>query len=83
MLHHPERLQTITRLLNPAKNELGRIGKVILDKINLNLQNATKVNHWKNTNDAISWFKSIKSKQKCQFILLGFKDFYLTIIKEL
>ena len=29
-----------TRLLNPAKNELGRI----LDKINLNLRNATKAN---------------------------------------
>ena len=26
-----------TRLLNPAKNELGRISKAILDKINLNL----------------------------------------------
>ena len=29
------------------KNELGKISKVILDKINLNLQNATKVNQWK------------------------------------
>ena len=37
-----------TRLLNPAKNELGRINKaIILDKINLNFQNATKVNQWK------------------------------------
>ena len=26
-----------TRLLNPAKNEVGRISKVILDRINLNL----------------------------------------------
>ena len=31
-------------LLNPAKNKLGRISKVILDKINLNLRNETKVN---------------------------------------
>ena len=30
-----------TRLLNPAKNELGRISKAILDKINLNLRNPT------------------------------------------
>ena len=42
-----------TRLLYPAKNELGRISKAILDKINLNLRNATKVNQWKNTNDVI------------------------------
>ena len=53
-----------TRLLNPAKNELGRISKAILDKINLNLRNATKVNQWKNTNDVISWFKSIKKQAK-------------------
>ena len=50
------------RQLNPAKNELGRISKAILDKINLNLRNATKVNQWKNPNDVISWFKSIKNK---------------------
>lgn len=46
--HKPNFLNNLkTLLLNPAKNELGRIGKVILDKINLNLQNATKVNQWK------------------------------------
>ena len=39
-----------TRLLNKEKNKFGRIGKVILDKINLNLRNATKINQWKNTN---------------------------------
>ena len=57
-----------TRLLNPAKNELDRISKAILDKIELNLRNATKVNQWKNTNDVISWFQSIKNKQNCKFI---------------
>ena len=72
-----------TRLLNPAKKELGRISKAILDKINLNLRNATKVNQWKNTNDVISWFKSIKNKQNCKFISFDIKDFYPTITKEL
>ena len=77
-LNNPE-----TRLLNPTKNELGRISKAILDKINLNLRNATKVNQWKNTNDVISWFKSIKNKQNCKFISFDIKDFYPTITKEL
>ena len=72
-----------TRLLNPTKNELGRISKGILDKINLNLPNATKVNQWKKTNDVISWFKSIKNKQNCKSILFDIKDFYPTITKEL
>ena len=72
-----------TRLLNPAKNELDRINKAILDKININLRNATKLNQWKNTNDVISWFKSIKNKQNCKFISFDIKDFYPTITKEL
>ena len=82
MLHHPERNRK-TRLLNPAKNELGRISKAILDKINLNLRNATKANQWKNTNDVISWFKSIKNKKNCRFISFDIKDFYPTITKKL
>ena len=72
-----------TRLLNPAKNELGRISKAIRDKINLNLRNVTKVDQWKNTNDVISWFKSIKNKQNCKFISFDIKDFYPPINKEL
>ena len=72
-----------TRLLNPTKNELGRISKSILNKIDLNLPNKTKANQWKNTNDVISWFKSIKNKQNCKFISFDIKDFYPTITKEL
>ena len=55
----------------------------MLDKINLNLRNATKVNQSKNTNDVISWFKSIKNKQNCKFISFDIKEFYPTITKEL
>ena len=47
-----------------------------------NLRNTTKVNQWKNTNDVISWFKSIKNKQNCKFISFDIKDFYPTITKE-
>ena len=34
------------RLINPAKNELGRISKTILDNINMKLFQATKINQW-------------------------------------
>ena len=37
------------RLINPAKNELGRISKTILDNINMNLFETTKINQRKNT----------------------------------
>ena len=47
------------RLLNPAKNELCRISKTILDKINLNLRNSLHSNQWKNTQEVIDWFKGM------------------------
>ena len=72
----------IARLLNPAKNEPGRISKVTLDKINLNLRNTTKVNHWKNTNDIISWQQNIKNKQNCNFVRLDVKDFNPLLLRN-
>ena len=42
--NHPK-----VRLVNPAKNELGRISKKILNNINMKFFQATKINQWKNT----------------------------------
>ena len=56
-LNHPT-----TRLINPAKNEIGRISKQILDQINSTLCEIVKVNKWKNTESVINWFKKFESK---------------------
>ena len=56
-LNHPT-----TRLINPAKNEIGRISKQILDQINSKLCEIVKVNKWKNTESVINWFKKFESK---------------------
>ena len=48
-LNHPK-----VRLINPAKNELEKTSKKILDNINMKLFEATKINQWKNT---VSAFK--------------------------
>ena len=37
------------RLINPAKSESGKLGKIILDKINSNLRKIVNLNQWKNT----------------------------------
>ena len=74
---------TKIRLINPIKNELGSVSKVIQDKTKLNLRNTTKCSQWKNTNDVISCFKSIKNKQNCKLISFDIKDFYSTITKKL
>ena len=71
------------RLLNPAKNELGRISKGILDKVNKELKSATQINQWISTKEVIEWFKSIPDKQKHKFVVFDIKDFYPSIKMKL
>ena len=72
-----------TRLLNPAKNELRRISKVILDKINKQLKAALNVNQWQSTNEVIKWFTDIPNKGQHRFIVFDIKDFYPSIRESL
>ena len=72
-----------TRLINPAKNEIGRISKVILDKINQSLKESLMVNQWKNTASVIRWFKNIEDKSSHTFMMFDIKDFYPSISEKL
>ena len=72
-----------TRLINPAKNEIGRISKVVLDKINSNLRNHLGVNQWKSTNNVINWFRNISDKKNHTFTMFDIKDFYPSIKENL
>ena len=72
---HKENFQNnpTVRLINPAKNDIGRISKVILDKINSSLIKQLKVNQWKNTQNVIEWFMKIEEKSKQKFIVFDIK----------
>ena len=72
-----------TRLINPAKNEIGRISKVFLDKINCSLKEILGVNQWKNTSSVLNWFKSIREKSSYTFVMFDVKDFYPSISESL
>lgn len=72
-----------TRLINPAKNEVGRISKKILDKINNDLKEKTKVNQWRSTGDVIEWFNKIENKNTFTFMMFDVKDFYPSISETL
>ena len=71
------------RLINPAKNELGRISKALLYNINKHLCTRLNINQWKNTASVIEWFKRIEQKHFCKFIMFDIKDFYPSIQEEL
>ena len=72
-----------TRLINPAKNEIGRISKVILEQINYKLRQALKVNQWRSTSDVLDWFSKITDKKSHTFLQFDVKDFYPSISKKL
>ena len=68
--------------MNLAKNELGKISKIVSEKINVSLSNSLNVNQWKNTQEVFVWFKSIGDKQHYTFIMFDIKDCYPPISKE-
>ena len=71
------------RLINPAKSQLGKVSKAILDNINNHIRTQTQMNQWRNTDDAISWFKSIDDKHRKSFISFDIVDFYPSITEDL
>ena len=71
------------RLINPVKNELGRISKAILDNINKRLCTSLNINKWKNTASIIEWFKRIEQTHLYKFIMFNIKGFYPLIQEEL
>ena len=77
-LNHPKGC-----LINPAKNELGRISKTILDNINMELFDATEINQWENTVSAIKWFNLMKDKHLMKFVMFDIKDFYPSMTQDL
>ena len=83
--NHKENFQNnpTVRLINPAKNELGRGSKVILDKINKNIRENLQLNLWKDTSTAIGWFITIQDKHLHSLAIFDIKDFYPSIKKKL
>ena len=71
------------RLINPAKSELGRIGKVIMDKINLAIRDHFSFNQWKNTQNVIDWFNKIPNKIIHKIVVFDIKEFYPSIQEQL
>ena len=68
-----------TRLIKPTKNEIVRITKSILDKINICLCENLQLNRWRNTTVVINWFEKIDEKHLHTFTIFNIKDLYPSI----
>ena len=71
------------RLINPAKSEMGRVSKRILDDINCKLNRKLNVTLWKNSAAVIEWFRSIERKESCTFMSFDVVEFYPSISEDL
>ena len=71
------------RLINPAKSEIGRISKQILQRINTEVRNKTSLNQWKNSSSVIDWFKNIPDKHLHTFTIFDIESFYPSIPEDL
>ena len=71
------------RLINPAKSEMGRVSKILVEDINLKVRDIKKLNQWKNTAAVINWFTKLENKSTLKFFKYDIQSFYPSITKEL
>ena len=71
------------RLINPAKSEIGKVSKQLLERINHKVIQSTGINQWKNTSAVLAWFNNIFNKEQYSFISFDVVDFYPSISTEL
>ena len=47
------------RLINPSKSDIGKLSKIIFDKINSDILSTVQLNQWKNSQAVVELFKNI------------------------
>ena len=57
----PARMEA--RLVNPAKTQIGKVAKKILDRVIKAVRPKLGVNQWKSSNEVIDWFRHIQNKE--------------------
>ena len=71
------------RLINPAKSQLGKIAKRILEKTIKVVLEKTKLNAWQSTPEVLDWFNKIDRKKKANFLVCDVKAMYASIKEHL
>ena len=71
------------RLINPAKSDIGKVSKVLLDRINTSIRSQRDLNQWRSTAAVIDWFVATRSTSKALFITFDIESFYPSITEPL
>ena len=70
-------------LINPAKRQLEKVAKIIVEKINKTVREKLHYNQWRNKSNVLDWFQNIADKVNCIFIQFDIEEFYPSITKHL
>ena len=71
------------RLISPAKTNIGRVSKRILDRVNSEVREKTGLNQWKSTKEVVKWFKGLQEKNSYVWLKFNIQSFYPSITKDL
>ena len=71
------------RLINPSKSNIGRISKLILERINKDLREKLMVNLWRSTGDVLEWFNNLTDKEELRFVQFDIQSYYPSITPKL
>ena len=77
------RIRPSVRLINPAKNELGKVAMKMLNKIVKEIKFETSLKQCISTGEVINWFKALDRKQGLKFIVFDVEAFYPSITEQL
>lgn len=72
-----------SRLINPAKPEIGKISKQLLTNIVKEIKKIKNYNQWSSSQEAIEWFKNLEHKESLIFIKYDITAFYPSITKKI
>ena len=73
------------RLINPAKTDLGKVSKLILEKVVQNVNGSLDYNQWRKTKDVTDWFQGLiaLNDTAMRFIQYDIESFYPSITESL
>ena len=71
------------RLIAPSKSDIGKVSKIIIQKIIHQLNEKLKLNQWRDPHEVTKWFKGIEEKNNASFLKFDIVNFYPSISEEL
>ena len=71
------------RLINPAKSDIGKISKQILEKLVKDVNSKLNYNLWKSTSNVTNWFIHLTQKSRARFVQFDIESFYPSITEKL